>query len=379
MKNSALHHFVLSAALFLAPVQAAWDNLTLSDYRLKEGAYSSVIAALDKALPNVKVSDIMADLNHDNPGSTPNVKHLVASSGYTWESSDDFNDRGTDKWYPQGITTSADAYDKGEYEGQRVQLISWHSDNYDDGKRGARVTFVKQSSSRNKKYRHVLLVRPKGSDDFEAIKGLHAGGIMWYGNLVYVVDTTGGLRVFDLNHIYKVDGSIKDSDGKQSNGKYGAWGYGYVLPQVRAYTWQSKSGLTDLRFSFISLDRTTTPDSILVGEYHATRTDCRLIRWDIDYTDRLLKTSGGIATASQAVSHGNTKIQGAATINGKFFLTQSGGNLMSWSWNGGKKTVEDTFPSVPEDLSYEKGVGLWTLMEAPGTNRQVFAVDPGKF
>ena len=154
----------VATCLLLNPAYAAWDNLTLSDYKLKEGAYSSVIAALDKALPNVKVSDIMADLNHDNPGSTPNVKNLVASSGYTWESSDDFNDRGTDKWYPQGITTSADAYEKGEYEGHRVQLISWHSDNYDDGKRGARVTFVKQSSSRNKKYRHVLLVRPKGSD-----------------------------------------------------------------------------------------------------------------------------------------------------------------------------------------------------------------------
>jgi hypothetical protein len=99
----------------------------------------------------------------------------------------------------------------------------------------------------------------------------------------------------------------------------------------------------------------------------------------VDYTNRLLKSTDGIATASQAVSHGNTKIQGATTINGKFFLTQSGGSLISFSWKDGKKTTSGTFKKVPEDLSYEKGVGLWTLMEQPGTHRQVFAVDPSKF
>lgn len=210
---------------FSAFANAAWQNLTLSDYRLKQSGFSTTIANLDKALPNVKVSTIMGDLNHNNPGTTPNVKNLISSSGYGWENSADFDDQNTEKWYPQGITTSADAYDKGEYEGNRVQLISWHSDHYDDGKRGARVTFVKQGSGRTKQYRHVLLVQPKDDDDFEAIKKLHAGGIMWYGNLIYVVDTTGGIRVFDLNHFYKVDANIKDSIGRQSGGKYGAYGY----------------------------------------------------------------------------------------------------------------------------------------------------------
>jgi len=153
----------------------------------------------------------------------------------------------------------------------------------------------------------------------------------------------------------------------------------YVLPQVRTYTWQSKDGVKDLRHSFVSLDRTTTPDSILVGEYNAVTFNNRLIRWNIDYTTRLLVTSGGIATASQAVSHDNLMIQGATTINGKFFLTQSLGAMLSWDWVKGKKTTSGTFPTVPEDVSYEKGVGLWTLMENPGNNRQVFAIDPSKF
>ena len=79
-----------------------------------------------------------------------------------------------------------------------------------------------------------------------------------------------------------------------------------------------------MRLSFIALNRTTTPDSLLIGEYHATRTDCRVIRFDVDYTDRLLEIPNRIATASEAVQHGNAKIQGAASINGKYFLTQSG-------------------------------------------------------
>jgi hypothetical protein len=204
---------------------AAWKNLTLSDYKLKQTGVSATIANLDKALPNVNVSSIMDDLNHVNPGVTPSVKNLVASSGYAWEDTADFDDQNTEKWYPQGITTSADAYDSGVYEGHRVQLVSWHSDHYDGGKRGARISFVKQGSGRSKKYRHVLLAQPKGSDNFEAIEKLHAGGIAWYGNLLYVVDTSGGLRVFDMNHMYKVESSIKDKIGKQSNGNYGAYGY----------------------------------------------------------------------------------------------------------------------------------------------------------
>ncbi|KAF2189230.1 secreted protein [Zopfia rhizophila CBS 207.26] len=370
--NSTLVTFAVLG--FTSPALAAWKNLTKSDYTLKQSAYSSAIANLDKLLPNAKVSSIMGNLNHDTKSSSPNVKNLVSGTSYTWENSGSFDDMDTDKWYPQGITTSADAYDKGVYEGFKVHLVSWHSDHYEDGKRGARITFVNRET---KKYRHVLLARPKGDDNFEAIKKLHAGGIMWYGNLLYVVDTTGGLRVFDLNHIYTVDDSIDDKIGKVGD-KYGAYGYKYVLPQVRTYAWQKKGGVKDLRFSFVSLDRTTKPDSLVVGEYSADRTDCRVVRWDLDYTNRLLKTSGDVATASEAVQHGESKVQGATSVDGKYFLTQSGGDLVTFTWKGGQKIVKDVFPAVPEDLSFEKGVGLWTLMEVPG-KRHAFAVDVGKF
>ena len=171
---------VVALLALVSPALAAWKNLTKSDYKLKEGAYSAAIANLDQALPNVQVRDIIADTNHPNPSSSPNVKSLVAGTAYTWEGSLDFDDAHTDKWYPQGVTTSADAYDAGEFQGQRVHIVSWHSDHYDGGKRGARVSFVDRGAPR--KYRHALLVQPKGSDDFEAIAGLHAGGLFCRGD-----------------------------------------------------------------------------------------------------------------------------------------------------------------------------------------------------
>lgn len=128
----------------------------------------------------------------------------------------------------------------------------------------------------------------------------------------------------------------------------------------------------------MSLDRTTTPDSLVVGEYDAIRADGRLIRWDLDYTTRLLKTTNGIATATTAVQQDESQIQGVTSINGKYFLTQSLGALITHTWADGKTKHRSVFPIVPEDLSYEKGLGLWSLTEVPGS-RNVFAIDVAQF
>lgn len=57
-------------------------------------------------------------------------------------------------------------------------------------------------------YRNVLFVEPyrdaRGIPNFRAIHGFHAGGCVWYGNLLYVAGTDR-IRVFDLNHPWKVD------------------------------------------------------------------------------------------------------------------------------------------------------------------------------
>ncbi|OJD19499.1 hypothetical protein AJ78_00568 [Emergomyces pasteurianus Ep9510] len=365
-----------AALCALTPALAEFKNITVDDYQLKATGYTDIIADLDKVLPIKSVKQVLANTNHKNPNSSPDVKNSIQA--FTWEDVKGYDDVNTRKWYPQGITTTADATDAGNYEGDIATLISWHSDKYNDGKRGARISFINMNSRAERAYRNVLLVKPTeggAKPDFEALSGLHAGGIAWYGHFLYVVATTGGLLVFDMRHIYEV--SVGDGIGRVGNG-YQAYNYRYVLPQVRAYKWQPKEGVKNLHFSFVSLDKTSNPASLVTGEWFPSGPG-RVTHWDLDQGSHLLKVDGdNIATASRAVQHSITNIQGSITINNKYFLTQSSGSLWTFSWGNGQKEHKGVFSGVPEDLSYQNGYGLWSLMEPPG-NRHVVALDLGKF
>ncbi|PGH15723.1 hypothetical protein AJ80_05431 [Polytolypa hystricis UAMH7299] len=368
--------FTAIALCALPSTLAAWTNLTLSDYKLSVTGYSSVIADLDKALPIRSVKEVLASANHENPDSSPKVKNLLTS--FTWENVPGYNDASGLKWFPQGVTTSADATETGAYNGDVVNLVSWHCDYYYLGKRGSRISFINMNEGVKRAYRNVLLVEPTtggAEPNFQAIAGLHAGGIFWYGDFLYVASTNTGVRVFDLRHIYEV--SEGNGIGRVGSG-YQAFGYDYVLPQVRSYNWVPKTGVDNFRWSYIGLDRTSSPARMIAGEYN-TGAPNRLIHFDLDSSTKLLSAdSQGVATASQAVSHGLTKIQGTVTINDKYYMTQSGGSLWTFSWKDGEIQNKDVFPSVPQDLSYQAGYGLWGLMEMPW-NRHVFAIDHKKF
>ncbi|OJD22966.1 hypothetical protein ACJ73_05680 [Blastomyces percursus] len=366
-----------AAGLCALPLAAAeFKNITIGDYKLRATGCSDIIKDLDKVLPIKSVKQVLATTNHKNPDSSPDVKNTLQA--FTWDDADGNDDVNTRKWYPQGVTTTADATDTGDYEGDVATLVSWHSDNYNDGKRGPRISFINMNKGAERAYRNVLLVRPiegGSKPNFEALSGLHAGGIAWYGHYLYVVATTGGLLVFDMRHIYEV--AIGNGIGRVGN-EYQAHNYRYVLPQVRAYKWQPKEGVKNLHFSFVGLDKTSNPPSLVTGEWFPSGPG-RLTHWDLDKSSHFLKVDGdNIATASRAVQHSLTKIQGSITINNKYFLTQSGGSLWTFTWEDGQKRHKDVFSGVPEDLSYQKGYGLWAQTELPG-NRHVVALDLEKF
>lgn len=223
MNLSSLLLATAAALCALPPAVAEFENITVDDYKLKGSDYSGIIKDLDKALPIKSVKQVLAKTNHNNPDSSPGVKDKL--SAFTWEDIDGYDDVNTRKWYPQGITTTADATDTGDYEGDIATLVSWHSDHYNDGKRGVRISFINMNKGAERAYRNVLLVRPTvggSKPDFEVLSGLHAGGIAWYGHFLYVVATTGGLLVFDMRHIYEVD--IGDGIGRVGNG-YQAYNY----------------------------------------------------------------------------------------------------------------------------------------------------------
>ncbi|EFY87876.1 hypothetical protein MAC_06124 [Metarhizium acridum CQMa 102] len=258
-----------------------------------------------------------------------------AISKLSWEKANDFNDVDTEKWYPQGISSTADAAEVGTYDGKDGWLVSWYSDESHQ----VRISFVNRAT---KKYRHALLVSPSADDDFGGV-GTHAGGIMWYRDTLWVVDTSNRIRVLHMTNVWEVGSG--DKVGKISAGKYSAAGYKYVIPQIRWYKWTPSFSF---RFSYISLDRTASPDRLMVGEYQPDeKKPIRMTGAD--------KTAMGVWASCYDI----LRTQGAMQANGKIYVSRSNGantNGDIWGWIPGKGAAinKGVVPRRPEDLSYDK-------------------------
>ncbi|RYP90849.1 hypothetical protein DL770_003034 [Monosporascus sp. CRB-9-2] len=322
MKLSIL--LTIAAAAISHAQQCKVGPLDATDFILTDQGDNKNLAPLSAIFQDkrVNVSDVFEDGNHAMTGSNAKL---------AWESKPDFDDFNTHKWVPQGISSTADALDVGTYEGIDGWLVSWHRD--DD--KSVRITFINKST---KKYRHALLVYPEAADNFKEVP-VHAGGIVWYGSTLWVVDTSNGIRVFDMSNIWQV--SSGDGVGKNVDGSYSAAGYKYVIPQIRWYKWTPSF---KFRHSFIALDRTASPDRLILGEYQSSADlPTRMVQYELDYK----------------------------TLNDKIFISQSNGaskgDLLSWVPGNLAKDNVGFFPPSPEDLSYDKrGDVIYGLTEAAG-------------
>jgi hypothetical protein len=184
--------------------------------------------------------------------------------GFQW----DREDSETKDWYPQGI----------DGRGHRL-LVSWYSKR--DG--AARLTVVDTDAGR---YGHVALVGKGG----KPVK-THAGGLAWREHMLYIADTKGGLRLFDLRAFS-----------------------GPTLPQAG---WYRPAG-EPLRFSYASVDE--AGGSLLVGEYTDKRPGARLVRWPF--------APGGLLAqepASDAWVTAHANLQGAVVLGGQLLMAASRG------------------------------------------------------
>lgn len=361
----------------------AATTLTAANFRLaKTATATTAISKLDAALPNVSVATVVGSANRDMNPCASGLPQVVKS--WCWQS----DDANTTSWYPQGVSSSADAYTEATYDGKQVLLTSWY-DHADDGlDKGTRISFVDASDPADPDYRHVLLVEPyvrsDGSGSFRAVP-VHAGGIAWYGYHLYVVDTWNGLRVFDMRHLWQVSTGDSSKIGRQSDGTYHAFDYQYVLPQAFRYTDSTAGGYPAFRHSSIALDRTSSPDSIVMTEYRnstdeAAGQQARVVRFGLDYTNRLLRTSSdGLAHATQAYDVDTNSLQGGIAVDGRFYFSQSDGtgnpgDLLRFTPASSLTWFYDDLPVGTEDLSlWGPRDELWTLGEHPG-QRSVVAV-----
>ena len=224
MRLASITALLLQASLALGAEDPSTCNTeeksrTGSDFVLTEQPainLTTLSKYFSAAGKKVTVAQVFADGNHQM--TEDGLGHRI------WEATPDFNDLSTEKWIPQGVTTTADALDVGVYEGKDGFVVSWHRD---DGS-AVRVTFVNKGDNT---YRHLLLVEPDGADDFKNV-ACHAGGIFWYGATLWVLDSAkSSIRVFDMANIWQVGSG--EGVGKTDAGGYSAADYKYVIPQLR--------------------------------------------------------------------------------------------------------------------------------------------------
>lgn len=352
--------------------------------------YRESIAGLAGILPKVSADRVLADANRrgglvETGEGRANIAEEYAY-GFSWDVAHDQIDA---SWRPQGITTSYDDFGSGS-----TLFVSW----YDLGggqDHGMRVSIISWGAGAQPRYRHVLLVEPyrdsAGRYTYGPIRK-HAGGIAAYNGYLYVADTFNGLRVFDLSTILVARDDRPRWVGLHGNGDAGdyySYGYKYVLPQVGAY---DNAGLR-LRFSALSVDRTTTPHSLLVSEYaedgimayddefrgrpNRSRKP-KVVRWPLvpGWSDRT-----GSLSATEVHEVGQKQVQGAASVAGTYYLSVSAGRtrrgrLMSWKPSAGAARLQSRLSTGPEDLSYDGyDKVMWTVGEWEDF-RYAYAVDP---
>ncbi|MFE4392970.1 MULTISPECIES: hypothetical protein [Streptomycetaceae] len=365
-----------------AAAAAAPTALTASDYTLTSDyhQYDTLDSALATTLGTSAVHTVMEHANHDRQALPASFSVAGLTTGFRFDDGDNSDCQS----FPQGITTSRDAVgtaNSGNYDGHQLVLVSWYTkDGCGGAQQRSRITLVDWDATYPDTYRKILLVEPTGTaaaPDFKDVP-IHAGGVSWYGDHLYVADTGRGMRVFDLRKILNTDtGGTADQIGRQPGGAYYAHNYAYVLPQVGTVTAQTASG-AKLVWSSVSLDRVSK--SIVMTEY-TCQADC------VDYPNRPPRavrfpfaagatTFAATTTASQALQLPWYNLNGVASHNGRWWFNSSGQKkLYYWTPTAGASTF--AWVGGGESLSYwEDATGpdlLWSLQESAG-GRNVFAV-----
>jgi hypothetical protein len=318
----------------------------------------------------VGLDGVLADLNRT--ARVSRVPGLAVEWGFRWQP----DDESTRRWWPQGITTSADAGPEETYAGRRVLMTSAYSKDMDGERRGSRISVVDLTDPRDIRYRHVLLVEPYVDDGRVGVRpvNVHAGGIVWHGEHLHVAGTRRGFCTFRLDDVMRVP----------SDSGLAVFGYRYVLPLRFGYDAVTADGREQLRYSFLSLDRSTSPHELVAGEYGRDEMTTRLARYEIDPTTGLLRDEeDGAARPLLVDERGIGHMQGAVVVRGRWYLTTSAGRYLLGSvWSGTPGDLRRhrfAVPVGPEDLTYWPSTDmLWSLTEYPG-HRYVFAMRRDRF
>ena len=126
-----------------------------------------------------------------------------------------------------------------------------------------------------------------------------------------------------------------------------------------------------MRYSFLSLDRTSEPPTLVAGEYGRGSDSTRLARYRLDPETALLETGEDGTSRPVGLDEGGVRqMQGAAIVGGDYHVSVSRGGWCPGSVYVGRpgELREHLFavPMGPEDLSYWPETDtLWSVSEYP--------------
>lgn len=310
------------------------------------------------------IAGVLDNLNRQGIRTT--VPGKLVEWGFRWNDADEQ----TERWWPQGITTSADATEleaPDEVEGRRLLVTSWYSKTVDGVNHGSRISVIDVDTL---EYRHVLLVNPSFDGDDVRLDPLnvHAGGLVWCGPYLHVAGTRRGLFTCRMDDIVRVEDTST------------TFGYRYVLPVRFSYDAAAAEGVEPVRYSFLSLDRSVSPPELVAGEYGVGEQTRRLVRYPLDpETLHLSAHEDGVARPADLDEGGRGHMQGATVVGGTWYVTTSRGRWKLGHLHVGKpgafKVIPRALPVGPEDISYWPSARqLWSLTEYP-RKRFVFCMN----
>jgi hypothetical protein len=285
------------------------------------------------------------------------VPGLAVDWGLRWDAAD----VASPDWWPQGVTNSAHVPGVDE----RLVVTSW----YAKGDRGSRISVLDLETQR---YRHVLLVVPEVERDAVRLRSLtvHAGGLVWCGPYLHVAGTRRGLFTCRMEDITEVAPSAE------------TFGHRFVLPVRFAYDAQGDD--EQMRYSFLSLDRSTEVPHLVAGEYGRGAMTRRIVRYPLDPESLHLQVEeDGLSRPVSFDDRGLGHMQGAAIVVGRYYVSVSRGRWKLGAVHVGEpgsfRTHRQALPVGPEDLCYWGDEDrLWSLSEYPG-HRFVFCMRRASF
>jgi hypothetical protein len=304
---------------------------------------------------------------HGRRARRVSVPGSAAVEGFRWA----FRDRWTQTWWPQGVSV-------GEHEGIPLAMVSWYAQPRHGRSMGSRLSILDLRDAVRPRYHHVLLVAPRRDGPaiaFDAVR-VHAGGIAWAGDRIFVAATFGGIREFRLSDIVRVP-----SRGPLPR-PTGPFGHRFLLPQFASYEPSAAEHDDRMRYSFVSLE-SASADATSQAEPADGGGEVRLIVGEYGTSDKprlgRMRLGDDGAVIDEIHVPGIAGMQGAVVHDGRWFVSAGRGDKSRGDlWIGTPGAMarrQGVLPPGPEDLAvWPERDQLWCVTEFPG-KRWVFAMD----